>query len=310
MLRIKSIFFAAIIVAMILPFSSMNYAVAESQSPLKQISNGVLPHDVICYDDKVLVDMNNGRVACVFKETALKTGWKIINTNNLSLGVYFQYEISIEVIEDFINISNIEIESGKDLEIGKWLRQSGYYFAIDNMIIERNETEKFAIDFMNYMDFEFEEENLNYLETPIADKYRFTNEFSSIGFNFIKYVNEEQLEIDFDGWTNHPELVIFPPLEKSTIKKVIALTLELYTYGECDLPIPENLDNIDSYFDNDGIAYSNNYLDENGNPFSNITFGVCYNEMTNSGLGLCTISATINAINQTEIYSGVSCWDG
>ena len=48
------------------------------QSPKKQLESGVLPNDVRCNEDRVLVVRDNGKVACVRESTAEKQDWRII----------------------------------------------------------------------------------------------------------------------------------------------------------------------------------------------------------------------------------------
>ena len=50
-------------------------------SPKKQMESGVLPEDVQCKDNKVLVIRDNGKVACVTKRVADKLDWEIIRTS-------------------------------------------------------------------------------------------------------------------------------------------------------------------------------------------------------------------------------------
>jgi len=78
--KTKTILFTSLIAAMILPFTMMDFAEAEFQSPLKQIKNGVALNEIQCNDNKVLAAISDVRVACVNESTAEKKGWDVIAT--------------------------------------------------------------------------------------------------------------------------------------------------------------------------------------------------------------------------------------
>ena len=60
-----------------LVFSS--YSENDIQSPKKQIESGVLPEDIRCKENRVLVMRTSDIPACVTEKTALRLGWEIIN---------------------------------------------------------------------------------------------------------------------------------------------------------------------------------------------------------------------------------------
>ena len=50
------------------------------ESPKKQVDSGILPEDVTCRKNKILVILDDGDTACVTKKTADRANWKIIRT--------------------------------------------------------------------------------------------------------------------------------------------------------------------------------------------------------------------------------------
>jgi len=76
----KTILFAGLIVVMVL-FSAMSMpSYADYLSPKKQLESGVLPEDIICRNNFVLVIRENGNPACVQESTAEKMNWSVIAT--------------------------------------------------------------------------------------------------------------------------------------------------------------------------------------------------------------------------------------
>ena len=55
-------------------FAQQNTGFSDYVKPYKQMSNGALPHDVFCSDDKILIVRNNGKPACVKLGTG--TNWE------------------------------------------------------------------------------------------------------------------------------------------------------------------------------------------------------------------------------------------
>ena len=72
------IMFAVVFTIFVISIITPSYS--EYLSPKKQIESGVLPEDVMCNENRVLVIRDNGRVACVTERTAEKLGWDIIKT--------------------------------------------------------------------------------------------------------------------------------------------------------------------------------------------------------------------------------------
>ena len=88
-------------VFVVLLAGTVSFSYADYISPKKQLDSGVLPEDVICRDDRVLVERTNGNVVCVYVNAAERLGWKIIEN-----GVTFAPETSNEII--IIEESSIE----------------------------------------------------------------------------------------------------------------------------------------------------------------------------------------------------------
>ena len=65
-------------VFVVLLAGTVSFSYADYISPKKQLDSGVLPEDVICRDDRVLVIRDSGKVACVKESTSEKLGWNII----------------------------------------------------------------------------------------------------------------------------------------------------------------------------------------------------------------------------------------
>ncbi len=71
---------AGTIFAVVLITSVAIPAHAEYLSPKKQLESGVLPEDIQCNEDKILIIRDNGKMACVSPSTAEKKLWNIIQT--------------------------------------------------------------------------------------------------------------------------------------------------------------------------------------------------------------------------------------
>ena len=99
--------FASVIFSVILISGSIIPSYSEYLSPKKQLESGVLPEDVICRDDKVLVIRDNGNPACVTERTVEKTGWEIIKT------VFFTDN---KIKENEPDIQNSKTDSPKIIE--------------------------------------------------------------------------------------------------------------------------------------------------------------------------------------------------
>ena len=72
------IIFTGVILSLILFSSITTPSYSDYISPKKQIESGVLPEDVVCRENRVLVIRDNGSPACVSEKTAEKKGWRII----------------------------------------------------------------------------------------------------------------------------------------------------------------------------------------------------------------------------------------
>ena len=77
---LKSFLFFSLIVAMILPFNTMDFAEAQSPSLYKQIRDNMAVEYLQCSNDKLLVERNNSKLACVSQDTQIKNEWIALNT--------------------------------------------------------------------------------------------------------------------------------------------------------------------------------------------------------------------------------------
>ena len=93
------------------PINNTSYS--DYVSPKKQLESGVLPEDIQCRENKVLVIRDNGNPACVKEETAQKTGWDIIATEFAQKIVPSNQEVQIN---DKVENNLIEHESTVDNE--------------------------------------------------------------------------------------------------------------------------------------------------------------------------------------------------
>jgi len=77
----RSVFGIIFVLIMLAGFTSLSFS--EYVSPRAQLQSGVLPEDIQCRDDRVLVLRTNGNIACVSERTAERIGWKIIETESI-----------------------------------------------------------------------------------------------------------------------------------------------------------------------------------------------------------------------------------
>ena len=107
-MRHKVVLFAAVFTAVFAVFlvSTITPSYSEYLSPKKQMESGVLPEDVICKENRVLVIRDNGKVACVKETTSEKVGWEKIekssqlttNIDNQSYTVVKSTDIELDPI--------------------------------------------------------------------------------------------------------------------------------------------------------------------------------------------------------------------
>ncbi len=74
------LFSLSLIAVMILPFSSMAFADVQSTSLYKQIRDNIIVENLQCSNDKLLVERNNSKLACVSQDTQIKNEWIALNT--------------------------------------------------------------------------------------------------------------------------------------------------------------------------------------------------------------------------------------
>ncbi len=102
------IIFAGVILSLILFSSSTISSYSDYISPKKQIESGVLPEDVVCKVNRVLVIRDNGSPACVSEKTAEKKGWRILvaeSTEPLAASVSEHSELQDTVsVQDSVKI--------------------------------------------------------------------------------------------------------------------------------------------------------------------------------------------------------------
>ena len=79
------------------------------QSSKKQLDSGVMPHNIVCRDDHLLVDRGMDKIACVSEKTAQKFGWLILtNTQHTEI----KYPSVNTARETNVNDGKIIITSG------------------------------------------------------------------------------------------------------------------------------------------------------------------------------------------------------
>ena len=83
------IFFCIVAAALLVPVSA--HAASTQHDilpPLKQLQQGVAVADILCGDEKILLNSPNGRVACVYSDTAERLvlhGWEVLPQSKQSL---------------------------------------------------------------------------------------------------------------------------------------------------------------------------------------------------------------------------------
>ena len=110
------IIFAGVVLSLILLSGITVTSYSDYLSPKKQIESGVLPEDVVCKVNKILVIRDNGSPACVSEKTAEKKGWMIIvaeSTEPLAASVSEHSELqdtvsvqdSVKINEESVNVA-------------------------------------------------------------------------------------------------------------------------------------------------------------------------------------------------------------
>ena len=107
------ILLASVLFAVILLTGFTMPSYSEYMPPKKQLDSGVLPEDVQCRENKVLVLRANGFPACVSMSTAEKLGWDVIATEFAQKIVPSNQKVQIN---DKVENNLIEHESTVDSE--------------------------------------------------------------------------------------------------------------------------------------------------------------------------------------------------
>ena len=269
--------------------------------------------------DHMLVERTNGNLACVSERTAEKLGWEIIllveTIPNLSgYWLPISKEDSKDFAEKFASAAGDSLtgektkygayitehgrinENGEILKGEKFLPVYRYYGSSDSYFDFQSQ-KQFTKNFMNSMGFEYDKEDFGYHDTRYGTMFSYSHPFSKIVFEFGHRYDDSEFKIIFHGWTNEPELVVFPLSEELAIKKAVALTNDLYLSGECGDAKPYE------------SPYFTKYIWE-GFPFYEIEIGTCWTEEAMTGLTGCWVTVKINAMNQTDAFANVWCFDG
>jgi len=179
----------------------------------------------------------------------------------------------------------------------KFLQVYGYYGS-SNLYFDFQSQKQFTKNFMNSMGFEYDkEEDFGYHNTPYGNVFSYRHDFSKIVFEFGNRYNDSEFKIIFHGWTNEPELIVFPLSEELAFEKAIALADDFYSSGDCGDAKPHE------------SPYFTKYIWE-GFPFYEFNIGACWTEEAMTGLTGCGVTVKINAMNQTDSLANVWCFDG
>ncbi len=104
--QILAVFLGITVFSGSIPFSfSESEMMAQNtiQSPRKQIEQGVLPEEIQCRENRVLVLRTNGNVACVSEKTSERLGWEIqIPLSIHSISEETDLESTEETVEEFV----------------------------------------------------------------------------------------------------------------------------------------------------------------------------------------------------------------
>ncbi len=110
----KTILFASLITAMVLPFSAMDSAFAEFPTPLKQIKSGVALHDVQCNEGKVLVAISSIKVASELELFLSSENKDLIIDWDLDSEYVGNSVVYLYVKETFLDMNYQEIRTVED----------------------------------------------------------------------------------------------------------------------------------------------------------------------------------------------------
>ncbi len=159
-------------VIMITSFATPSYS--EYMSPTKQLDSGMLPEDIQCRDDRVLVLRTNGNVACVTEKSAERMGWELIQ-NSISL-IEYEFPLSAKVNE---NGSGEAKPYFGDID-----------FTISNLP-KIGETAEITLTFTNKMDYDIP--RTDYTSTPLEEIHSrylsnivITDNFEFVGESDVK----------------------------------------------------------------------------------------------------------------------------
>jgi len=301
-----------------------------------QIEQGIPVRDLQCNTDgHVLVLRDSGNPACVTENTAERMSWKIISqpdkpftdwcgTQSLCDESKIPSSSNSSSIMDLEKIPNstnywtpIPEENRKEFakklakaagdsltgeitKSGSYVTEYGQisegatYYQLDDLVVDSGEREKFTENYMDSMGFEYGDED-GYSQDHFSHvRYWYFHEYSDVTFTFD--YDSNKITVDFSGWTNHPESIVFPLSEELALENARTLTMDLYSNGTCELQ-----------------TYENHHIKKKivgGIPFYDISLGACIGELMQGGLLACDVRVDINAMNLTDSSFGVHCWDG
>lgn len=175
------------------------------------------------------------------------------------------------------------------------ISESFYEYRLHNLGLDLNGQKKFTQDFMDSMGFKYVEKEAGIKFLTNLTIHHYSNEFSKINFGFYETFGD-LLKISFIGWTNDPELVVFPLSEELALEKALSLTNYLYSSGECGLWTHQS-------------EYIRKTIND-GFPIYEINLGACHGEYIQGGTLSCDVRIRINAMNLTDFSHGVYCSDG
>ncbi len=96
----------AIFLGIVVFAGSVSFSFAENeiisnmiQSPKKQLEQGVLPEEIQCREDRILVNRDNGGIACVRESTAEKKNWEILKVDFTITETNPQHDEIVDIAE-------------------------------------------------------------------------------------------------------------------------------------------------------------------------------------------------------------------
>jgi len=285
------------------------------ESPRQQLKNGIAPQDIQCRNNHVLVFRDNDSVACVTEGIAERLGWEIVIHEDLLTSdgkipnptgywVPIPEEYRKEFAEKLV-IATGDSLTGEVDKYGRYITENGKismggfpifsalggaavtYYLVDRSVVNFDDREKFIINFMDSMGFEYDKKDVGYNIKQYGNQYttlHYSHEFSSVKFEFHERYGH-YLKIYFNGWTNNPELV---PTEypltldeaelklRAFIESDEILTLSYTDGGYCDFKFPEDIPGL-KIIQRDGFDSSPYII--GGIPYYQIYVGSCtYND--------------------------------